>query len=121
MIIVSWVIMMLMEMSLTLLLAAKVILLFVYKIQYTTNHDRYCGIDCICNINGSLKIDGSICTSSDPCPCGSTGACACSLGYTNDKCNQCEDGYYDVDGNDSDSSAICLGKCTKADIIAIYT
>ena len=50
---------MLMEMSLTLLLAAKVILLFVYKIQcqYTTNHDRYCGIDCICNINGSLKLN----------------------------------------------------------------
>ena len=109
--------MMLMEMSLTLLLTAKVILLFVYKIQcqYTTNHDRYCGIDCFCNINGSLKIDGSLCTSSDPCPCGSTGVCACSLGYTDEKCNQCEDGYYDVDGNDSDSSAICLGKCTKSD------
>ena len=57
-----------------------------------------------------MKIDGFICTSSDPCPCGSTGVCACSLGYTDDKCNQCVDGYYDADGSDSDSSASCIGK-----------
>ena len=66
-------------------------------------------LDCGCFIDGSLKADGSICTSIDPCPCNSEGICTCETGYIGDKCNQCDLGYYDVDENDSDSLATCTG------------
>ena len=66
-------------------------------------------LDCGCFIDGSLKADGSICTSIDPCPCNSEGICTCETGYIGDKCNQCDSGYYDADENDSDSLATCTG------------
>ena len=66
-------------------------------------------LDCVCFIDGSLKTDGSICTSIDPCPCDSEGICTCETGYIGDKCNQCDSGYYDADENESDSLATCAG------------
>ena len=66
-------------------------------------------LDCVCFIDGSLKADGLICNSIDPCPCDSEGICTCGTGYIGDKCNQCDSGYYDSDENDSDSLATCIG------------
>ena len=71
---------------------------------YTDN-----ALDCGCFIDGSLKADGSFCTSADPCPCDSEGICTCGIGYIGGKCDQCHSGYYDVDENDSDSLATCIG------------
>ena len=45
---------------------------------------------CLCNTEGSLKLDGSVCTLTDPCPCDSDGLCTCRIGSTGEKCNQCE-------------------------------
>ena len=67
-------------------------------------------IECACFIDGSLKTDGSMCTSFDPCPCDSNGACACGVGYIGNKCDECKSGYFDLDGNDSDSIANCTGE-----------
>ena len=57
-----------------------------------------------------MKADGSICTSPDPCPCDSNGACTCGIGYIGNKCDECKSGYFDLDGNDSDSDARCTGE-----------
>ena len=65
--------------------------------------------DCACNINGSLKLDDSVCHSTEPCPCDVKGACTCSKGFTGDKCDECETGYFDTDGNNFDSSSTCTG------------
>ena len=73
-------------------------------------------VDCGCNYDGSLKSDGSTCLSSDSCPCDSNGFCTCQSGYTGDKCNECETGYYDVDGDTSDDSATCAGNYINIDI-----
>ena len=97
-------------------LAAQV--LYNWPERYTTylsmhfnkHLDSYCGIDCPCNINGSLKNDDSACTPTDPCPCDSNGVCTCSIGYTGDNCVECETGYFDLDGNNFDSSSTCAGK-----------
>ena len=66
-------------------------------------------VDCGCNFDGSLKTDASACLSSDPCPCDSNGICTCQLGYTGDKCNECETGYHDADGSFSDGNSTCTG------------
>ena len=73
------------------------------------NHD----LDCECYIDGSLKADGSICTSTDPCPCDLNGACTCGIGYMGNKCDECKSGYFDLDGNEVDSITSCIGKSTK--------
>ena len=70
----------------------------------------YYDVDCSCNIDGSLKNDESVCTSTDPCPCDINGVCTCRIGYTGDNCIECEAGYYDVGGNNFDSSSTCAGK-----------
>ena len=67
-------------------------------------------LDCACYIDGSLKVDGSDCTSNDECPCDTNGLCSCGIGYTGEKCDKCVSGYYDFDGNDLDGSATCSGK-----------
>ena len=74
------------------------------------NNRKNNNLDCACYNNGSLKDDGSICTSTDPCPCDSNGACACGVGYIGNKCDECKSGYFDLDGNDSDSIANCTGE-----------
>ena len=66
-------------------------------------------VDCPCNIDGSLKNDNSVCTSTDPCPCDSNGVCTCRIGYTGDNCVDCEAGYFDTDGNNFDSISSCTG------------
>ena len=70
-------------------------------------------LDCACYIDGSLKDNGSICTSTDPCPCDSNGACACGVGYIGNKCDECKSGYFDLDGNESNSITSCIGKSFK--------
>ena len=77
--------------------------------HFNKHLDSNCGIDCPCNINGSLKNDDSACTPTDPCPCDSNGVCTCSIGYTGDNCVECETGYFDSDGNNFDSSSTCTG------------
>ena len=77
---------------------------------FTSLPNSYYDVDCLCNIDGSLKNDGSVCTSTDPCPCDSNGVCACRIGYTGDNCVECETGYFDLDGNNFDSSSTCAGK-----------
>ena len=69
--------------------------------------------DCLCNSGGSLKNDGSVCTSNDPCQCDLKGQCTCALGYKGQKCNKCEAGFFDLDGRDFDSLANCTSKSTK--------
>ena len=66
-------------------------------------------IDCDCYINGSIDADGSICINSKPCPCDTNGICTCQLGYMGDKCNKCQAGYFDFDGNNLDSTTSCSG------------
>ena len=56
-----------------------------------------------------MKDDGSICTSSDPCPCDTNGVCTCGIGFKGGKCDECDSGYYDLDGNESNSIATCTG------------
>ena len=56
-----------------------------------------------------MKDDGSICTSSDPCPCDTNGVCTCGTGFKGGKCDECDSGYYDLDGNESNSIATCTG------------
>ena len=70
-------------------------------------------IECACYIDGSLKTDGSMCTSIDPCPCDSNGSCKCGIGYSGDKCDECEAGYFDLDRNNLDSTTSCSGKYTN--------
>ena len=70
-------------------------------------------IDCLCNSDGSLKDDGSVCTSNDPCQCDLNGQCTCALSYKGEKCNKCEAGFFDLDGRDYDSFANCTSKSTK--------
>ena len=60
-----------------------------------------------------MKDDGSICTSTDPCSCDSNGACACGVGYIGNKCDECKSGYFDLDGNESNSITSCIGKSFK--------
>ena len=69
--------------------------------------------DCLCNSGGSLKNDGSVCTSNDPCQCDLKGQCTCALGYKGQKCNKCEAGFFDLDGRDYDSFANCTSESTK--------
>ena len=66
-------------------------------------------LDCACYIDGSLNALGFVCTSTEPCPCQSKGVCNCVTGFTGDKCDNCELGYYDADGNESDSTTSCKG------------
>ena len=66
-------------------------------------------LDCSCHFDGSLKTDGSVCISTDPCPCSNDGTCNCGIGFKGDKCDECESGYYDIDVNDSTSGASCTG------------
>ena len=66
-------------------------------------------LDCSCHFDGSLKTDGSVCISTDPCPCSNDGTCNCGIGFKGDKCDECEPGYYDIDVNDSISGASCTG------------
>ena len=68
-------------------------------------------LDCACYIDGSLNALGFVCTSTEPCPCQSKGVCNCVTGFTGDKCDNCELGYYDSDGNESDFTTSCTGKC----------
>ena len=84
---------------------------------YTLHHN----LDCACYIDGSLKVDGSDCTSNDVCPCDANGLCTCGIGYTGEKCDKCETGYYDFDGNDLDGSASCTGKFILNKCIQILT
>ena len=77
----------------------------------------YLYVDCGCNFDGSLKSDGSACLKSDSCPCESNGICTCQLGYTGVKCNECESGYHDTDGNISDGSATCIGNYNNQPVI----
>ena len=72
-------------------------------------HLQYNISDCGCYIDGSIKADGSFCTSTDSCPCNGNGVCTCRIGYFGEKCEKCKVGYYDADGNDSDTSASCKG------------
>ena len=41
--------------------------------------------------------------SSEICPCDSNGLCTCGINYYGDKCEKCEKGFYDSDGNNSDT------------------
>ena len=72
-------------------------------------HLQYNTSDCGCYIDGSIKADGSFCTSTDSCPCNGNGVCTCRIGYFGEKCEKCKVGYYYADGNDSDTSASCKG------------
>ena len=73
-------------------------------------------IECACYIDGSLKTDGSMCTSFDPCPCDSNGSCKCGIGYAGDKCDKCEAGYFDLDGNGANLVASCSGNQINTDL-----
>ena len=79
------------------------------KKAYFKINDLCKSIDCDCNIDGSLKEDGSVCLSSEICPCDSNGLCTCGINYYGDKCEKCEKGFYDSDGNNSDTNATCTG------------
>ena len=81
-----------------------------YQVHTLINHGINDNLDCDCYIDGSLKDDGSICTSTDPCSCDSNGACACGVGYIGNKCDECKSGYFDLDGNESNSITSCTGK-----------
>ena len=41
--------------------------------------------------------------------CDRYGRCFCDWLFTGDKCDNCELGYYDADGNESDSTTNCKG------------
>ena len=77
-------------------------------------------IDCLCNFGGSLKNDGLVCTSNDPCHCDLNGQCTCTLGYKGEKCNKCEAGFFDLDGSDYDSFAYCTSKSTITNMGTAY-
>ena len=79
----------------------------------TNIHNTYSILDCACNLFGSWKPDGSVCTPNKPCPCNSNGMCKCGIGFTGDKCESCQSGYFDLDHDDTDDSAICIGKYIK--------
>ena len=49
------------------------------------------------------------CTDSATCPCNDNGICQCDEGYTGDKCNQCLVGYFDNNGN-ATNTPNCTGK-----------
>ena len=39
--------------------------------------------------------------------------CKCGIGFNGDKCESCQSGYFDLDHDDTDDSAICIGKYIK--------
>ena len=49
------------------------------------------------------------CTDSATCPCNDNGICQCDEGYTGDNCNQCLVGYFDNNGN-ATNTPNCTGK-----------
>ena len=59
---------------------------------------------CECNSQGSIRHDGSPCY--NKC-CNDNGSCTCKKGYTGDKCNDCDEGYYEVDNINGE--IICSG------------
>ena len=65
--------------------------------------------ECACNVNGSLKLDDSVCQSTEPCPCDVNGKCTCSEGFNGEKCAECEAGYFDLNESELDSSVSCSG------------
>ena len=52
------------------------------------------------------------CTDSATCPCNDNGICQCDEGYTGDKCNQCLVGYFDNNGN-ATNTPNCTGKLKR--------
>ena len=65
---------------------------------------------CDCFANGSLDSDSTVCTDTASCPCSNnTGICTCANGYIGDKCYHCDSGFYDEDGDGTNSTAICSG------------
>ena len=62
--------------------------------------------ECSCNVDGSLNSDGSKCTSTDKCPCNTDGICTCKIGYTGDKCDECEASYFNLEKEGFN----CIGK-----------
>ena len=83
----------------------------LYISSHTYFNDTYLFIlACACNLFGSWKPDGSVCTPNKPCPCNANGMCKCGIGFTGDKCESCQTGYFDLDHDDTDGSAICIGR-----------
>ena len=69
-------------------------------IKYNSSRSKGLNIDikivseCGCNGVGTTNVTS----------CDSEGVCSCKIGYTGDKCDECEPGYYSEDGE------TCLGK-----------
>ena len=50
--------------------------------------------DQLCNVDGSLKNDGSACTIGKACPYDYDEMCTCAEGYTGEKCDFKETGIF---------------------------
>ena len=47
----------------------------------------FLNLDQVCNVDGSLKSDGSACTIGKACPFDYDGICTCAEGYTGERCD----------------------------------
>ena len=80
--------------------------MFLSKQKIFELNQSHLVVDCACSLVGSLNSDGSLCSTTDPCPCDTNGICSCEKGHTGDKCDDCESGYYGTDGSSSCTGTI---------------
>ena len=75
---------------------------------------------CDCSIPGSLDATGISCTDPVTCPCNDSGNCTCAANYLGDKCNMCASGYFDSNGNLTDSIVNCTGTIMNSVILCYF-